>query len=315
MFNPNEAKTRKDLIDPALQRAGWNVNDPDQVGLEIPVDGTDPKAWAIIKTKLKRVKESSGIYNTPLPTGISDYVLYRPNGEIIAIVEAKRTSTDPRLAQAQAEFYVEQLEQRQSFRPFAFMTNGKDVYFLDAGNASKRLVAGFFTSSDLENQLFIRQNKQLLSQTLINTAITDRCYQQEAVRRVSQAFEEQNKRKALLVMATGTGKTRTIMSLIDLFLRTNQARNILFVADRDALVQQAIDEGFQKYLVNEPCERIFTSKINQTSRLYAVTIHTLNICFQSFSPAFFDLIIFDEAHRSIFNKWNEPLQALISDLR
>ncbi len=103
MFNPNEAKTRKELIDPALQKAGWDVNNPDQVGLEIPVDGSDPQAWAIIKTKLKRVKETGGIYDAPLPVGISDYVLYRPNGEIIAIVEAKRTSTDPRLAQAQNE--------------------------------------------------------------------------------------------------------------------------------------------------------------------------------------------------------------------
>src|SRR5436305_6659635 len=102
-------------------------------------------------------------------------------------------------------------------------------------------------------------------------------------------------------MATGTGKTRTVMSLIDLFLRTNQARHILFVADRDALVKQAMTDGFQKYLPSEPCERIFTGATNATSRLYAVTLQTLSMCFQAFTPGFFDLIIFDEAHRSIFN--------------
>ena len=308
MFNPDEAKTRKELIDPALHKAGWDVNNRDLVGLEIPVDGSDPQAWAARKTELAHVRESGAPYKKmELPTGISDYVLYRSNGEILAIVEAKRTSIDPRLAQTQAEFYVSELEKRQSFRPFAFMANGRDIYFLDAGSAHKRPVAGFFSRADLENLLFIRQNKLPLSKAPINTNIVNRIYQQEAIRRVCETFEQQNKRKALLVMATGTGKTRTVMALIDLFLRTNQARQVLFVADRDALVQQAITDDFEKFL-QEPCERIYTDKINQTSRLYAVTLQSLNLCFQSFTPAFFDLIIFDEAHRSIFNKWNEALQ-------
>ncbi len=227
---------------------------------------------------------------------------------MIAIVEAKRTSIDPRLAQTQAEYYITELEKRQSFRPFAFMTNGNDIYFLDAGNANKRLVPGFFSLDDLENLLYIRQNKLPLSQMSINTTITDRLYQHEAIKRVCESFEQLNKRKALLTMATGTGKTRTVMSLIDIFLRANQARHILFVADRDALVKQAIDDGFKKFLPQEPCERIFTDKIETTSRLYAATLQTLNICFQKFTPGFFDLIVFDEVHRSIFNKWNEVLQ-------
>ena len=189
MPHQNEASTRKELIDPALLKAGWDVNNHDQVGSEIPIDGFDPQAWAVI-----------------------------------------------------------------------------------------------------------------------NTTITDRLHQQEAIRRVCETFEQQNRRKALLVMATGTGKTRTVMSIIDIFLRTNQARNILFVADRDALVDQAITDGFKKFLPNEPCERIFTHAIDSTSRLYAVTLQTLNLCFQTFTPASFDLIIFDEVHRSIFNKWNEVLQ-------
>jgi type I restriction enzyme, R subunit len=308
VFRPNEARTRKELIDPALKKAGWDVNNHDQVGLEIPVDGFDPQAWDALKKELDRLRESGVPYQTELPVGISDYALYRPNGEILAIVEAKRTSIDPRLAQTQAEFYVTQLAKRQSFRPFAFMTNGNDIYFLDSGQANKRLVSGFFSPLDLENLLFMRQHRLPLSQASISQSITDRLYQQEAIRRVCEAFERQNRRKALLVMATGTGKTRTVMSLIDVFLRTNQARNILFVADRDALVQQAIDDGFKKHLPGEPYERIFTHAINTTSRLYAATLQTLNICFQEFTPGFFDLIIFDEVHRSIFNKWNEVLQ-------
>ena len=308
MPQPNEAKTRKELIDPAQKKAGWNVTNPDQVGLEIPIDGFDPKAWEALKEQINRIREIGGIYHFELPAGVSDYTLYRPNGEIIAIVEAKRTSIDPRLAQTQAEFYVTQLAKRQSFRPFAFMTNGNDFYFLDAGQANKRLVSGFFSAGDLENLLFIRQNQLPLSQASINTSITDRLYQQEAIRRVCEAFEQKKKRRALLVMATGTGKTRTVMSLIDLFLRTNQARHILFVADRDALVKQAMTDGLKKFLPDEPCERIFTRTTNAASRLYAVTLQTLSICFQALTPAFFDLIIFDEAHRSIFNKWNEVLQ-------
>jgi len=314
LSGPNEAKTRKELIDPALQKAGWDIDNPDKVGLEIPIDGTDAKAWAELKEKLDRIRESGGIYNIDLPPGVSDYALYRPNGEIIAVVEAKKTSIDPRLAQTQAEFYVSQIEKRQSFRPFAFMTNGRDIYFLDAGQANKRLVSGFFSSTDLENLLFIRQHRQPLSQIAINPSITDRLYQQEAVRRVCEAFEQKKKRKALLVMATGTGKTRTVMSIIDVFLRANQTQHILFVADRDALVQQALKDGFLKHLPNEPCERIFSHTINTTSRLYTVTLQTLNACFQSFTPAFFDLIIFDEVHRSIFNKWNEVLQYFDSRL-
>jgi len=305
--NPSEARTRIDLIEPALQRAGWDVHDPDQVGVEIPVDGFDPQAWKALEARLRRLRESGGIYDVQLPEGVSDYALYRPNGEIAAIVEAKRTSIDPRLAEAQAEFYVTELEKQQHFRPFAFMTNGHDVYFWDVGRANKRLVAGFFSPTDMENLLYLRENQALLSGVPISTAITNRTYQQEAIRRVCEAFER-GRRRALVVMATGTGKTRVAMSLVDVFLRADQARHILFVADRDALVEQARVEGFQDHVPSEPCTRIHTDEIDRTSRLYVVTLQTLSRCFEQFTPAFFDLIIFDEVHRSIFNKWNEVLE-------
>jgi len=304
--NPTEAKTRKELIDPALRKAGWDVNNPDQVGIEIPVDGFDPQAWKALEAKLNRLGEAGVPYEVELPKGVSDYVLYRPNGETIAVVEAKRTSVDPRLAEAQAQFYVTEIEKQQSFRPFAFMTNGYDIYFWDVGRANKRLVYGFFSPSDLDNLLYSRQNQTVLTEAPVNTAITDRVYQQEGIRRVCEAFE-QRKRKTLLVMATGTGKTRVAMSLVDIFLRTNQARRILFVADRDALVQQAETEGFHDHIPDEPCTRIYTHRIDKTNRLYVVTLQTLSKCFEQFTSGFFDLIIFDEVHRSIFNKWNEVL--------
>ena len=126
------------------------------------------------------------------------------------------------------------------------------------------------------------------------------------IRRVAEVFEH-GKRKALIVMATGTGKTRVAMSLVELFLRSNWARRILFVADRDALVDQALTEGFQAHIPDEPSTRIYSHHLDTANRLYVVTLQTLSNCFQQFTPAFFDLIIFDEVHRSIFNKWNEVL--------
>ena len=308
MSNPRERQTRKDLIDPALEKAGWGeVGESELIGIEIPVDGFDPEAWKVLEAKLRRLHDAGVPYDIELPKGVSDYVLYRPNGEIIAVVEAKRTSVDPRLAEAQTHFYVTEIEKQQSFRPFAFMTNGHDTYFWDVGRANKRLVSGFFSPADLDNLLYSRQNQTPLFGAPINMDITDRVYQQEAIRRVCEVFE-QGKRKALVVMATGTGKTRVAMSLVDIFLRTKQARHILFVADRDALVEQAKIEGFKAFVPDEPCARIHTYRIDKTNRLYVVTLQSLSKCFEQFTPAFFDLIIFDEVHRSIFNKWNEVLQ-------
>jgi type I restriction enzyme, R subunit len=284
-ISQSEAETRAQFIDVALEKAGWKLNDPHQVGEEIPVDGFDPAAWQALQKQIRRMSDEQGTY-VVLPAGISDYVLFRENGEVLAVVEAKRTTVDPRIAEAQASFYVREFEKRQSFRPFAFLTNGKEIYFWDVGNSERRQVQGFFSRTDLERLLFINQHKTPLIATPINPQITNRGYQIEAVRRISDAFER-GRRKALIVMATGTGKTRVAMSIVDLFLNSQQAQNILFVADRDALVTQAETEGF---------------------RLYVSTLQTLSNCFDQFSPAFFDLIIFDEVHRSIFNKWNEVLQ-------
>jgi type I restriction enzyme R subunit len=128
----------------------------------------------------------------------------------------------------------------------------------------------------------------------------------EAIRRVCEAFDR-GKRRALIVMATGTGKTRVATSLVDVLLRSNQARRVLFVADRDPLVQQALTDGFKQFLPDEPCTRIHSYNIERSNRLYVATLQTLSNCFQDFTPGFFDAIFFDEVHRSIFNKWNEVL--------
>lgn len=215
----------------------------------------------------------------------------------MAVVEAKRTSVDIRLAEAQARFYVEEIAKRQTVRPFAFMTNGTKTYFWDVGAAPKREVQGFFSRADLEAQLYMRQNALALSTTPVDAGIISRPYQHEAGRR-----------RTLLVMATGTGKTRTAMALVELFLDSNQARRVLFVADRDALVSQALEEGFHDHLPDEPAARLYGGREGRESRLFVVTLETLNGVFGEFTPAFFDLIIFDEVHRSIFNKWNDVVQ-------
>jgi len=283
----NEAQTRKEMIDPQLEHAGWYLRDHSKVKIEIPVDGYDAEPW----------------------NGVSDYCLYRENGEVLAVVEAKKTAVDVRLAEAQLTYYVTEIEKHQSFRPFGFLANGLEIHFVDVGIAHKREVFGFFTREDMENLLYIRQNAKPLSSIEINNTIVDRSYQHEAIRRVGEAFAN-GKRNALIVMATGTGKTRTTMGLIDVFMRSNQARRILFVADRDALVEQAKDDGFEKFIPSEPCTRLHSwdDPHARTQRLYAVTLQTLSNIFEQFSPAFFDLIVFDEVHRSIYNKFNEVLE-------
>jgi type I restriction enzyme R subunit len=281
----NEARTRLTLIDPALGKAGWRLDDRTQVRFEIPVDGYDAEPW----------------------NGVTDYCLYQPDGAVIAVVEAKRCSRNPREADEQLRHYVTEIAKRQPFAPFGFMTNGHNTHFWEVGLDNPRLVAGFFTPEDLQRQLFLRQNGQPLASTPINTRIVERPYQHEAIRRVAEAFAA-HKRRALLVMATGTGKTRTTMALIDLFLRAHQAQKVLFLADRDALVDQALTDGFKAHLPNEPRDRIYTYRVDKTKRLFVATEQTMSLCYTEFSPGFFDLIVFDEAHRSIFKRFTEVIE-------
>ncbi len=284
-FRISEAQTRYNYIDPQLEKAEWNLNDHTQVGFEIPVDGYD--------------KTTIG--------GITDYCLYRENGEVIAVVEAKRTCRDARVGKQQVFDYVAAIEKKQTFRPFAFMANGEDVFFWETDSGAERHVAGFFSRKNLERILFLKQNRLPLNAIQIKSSIIDRAYQVEAIRRISEAIEVKKRRKALLVMATGTGKTRTIMALIDVFLRARTAQQVLFLADRDALVDQALTDGFKAHLPHESRARIRTYKIDKTARVYVSTLQTLEMCYNQFTPADFDLIISDECHRSIYNKYTDVL--------
>ncbi|MEI6148105.1 MAG: DEAD/DEAH box helicase family protein [bacterium] len=288
-----EHETRGQLIDRQLELAGWRLDDRTQVRREVPADN------AVRYTSDIEYKAGSG--------GITDDCLYDEDGCVLSVVECKRTSRNPREGEEQLRLYVARVAKNQPFSPFGFMANGLTNWFWEVGLAHPRMVAGFFTRADLKRFRFIRQNRQPLAAEVINPAIVDRPYQHEAIRRVAEAFTA-GKRRALLVMATGTGKTRTAMGLIDIFLRTHWAQKILFVADRDALVEQALNDGFKAHLPHEPRVRIHTASIDQDKRLYVATLQTMARCFERFSPGFFDLIIFDEAHRSIFNRFTEVIE-------
>lgn len=197
----NENQTRKHHIDGQLTKAGWNLLDTAQVKFEVSASGGQDD-WF---------------------DGITDYSLYLPNGEIITVVEAKRQSRSPQTAREQAKLYAIAIERNQGFRPFVFLANGNEIWFWDTETETPREIAAFFTRSSLERLLAIKQNRQPLSETAISAEISGRTYQQEAIRRVAESFEA-GKRKALLVMATGTGKTRTSMGLIDLFFARNKRK-------------------------------------------------------------------------------------------
>jgi type I restriction enzyme R subunit len=285
MPGPTEAVTRATLINPQLERAGWNLSDHTQIAFEVPVSGYDKTPW----------------------NGFTDFCLYDTDGSVLAVIEAKKTARDAREGEEQLKQYITEIAKTQAFVPFGFMTNGLLHYFWDVGLAHPRSVSGFFSREDLKRLKFIRENRTPLADRAINTSIVDRAYQHEAIRRVAEAFTA-GKRRTLLVMATGTGKTRTTMGLVDLFLQTSWAQKILFLADRDALVEQALNDGFKVHLPNEPRMRVRTANIDATKRLFVATQQTMGVCYQRFSPGFFDLIIFDEAHRSIFNRFTEVIE-------
>ncbi|MFZ1322899.1 MAG: DEAD/DEAH box helicase family protein [Ignavibacteria bacterium] len=284
-YTVSEKETRYTLIDPMLTKAGWNLYDRTQVLFEIPTEN----------------------YDKTLINGFTDYCLYRENGEVLAVVEAKRTSRDARVGQQQVLDYVESIEKDQPFRPFAFMSNGHEIFFWDSEDSAERQVAGFFSRENLERLLFFKKNRKPVNEIKIKDSIVNRAYQIEAVRRTAEAIELKKKRKALIVMATGTGKTRTTMALIDVFIRSNNAQKILFLADRDTLVEQALTDGLKVHLPDEARARIRTYDINKTARVFVSTIQTLELCYNKFTPADFDLIISDECHRSIYNKFTDVL--------
>lgn len=291
----NERLTRKEIIDNRLKQAGWNVTDRTQVIEEFDI-------------QLTVVEEPTTPY---AGHQYSDYVLLGKDGKPLAVVEAKKTSVDAALGREQAKQYCYNIQSTQGVDlPFCFYTNGHDIYFWDLDNYPPKKVYGFPTRDDLERYSYIRKARKQLAGELINTKIAGRNYQIASIRAVMEAVEKR-KRKFLLVMATGTGKTRTCIALVDALMRAGWAERVLFLVDRIALRDQTL-EAFKEHLPNEPrWPKQGEKEIATDRRIYVSTYPTmLNIIRheeKSLNPHFFDLIVVDESHRSIYNTYQEIL--------
>lgn len=293
-----EHQTRKEVIDLALEASGWNVNDPTQVIEE----------FDIVTALSEGVAEPRSKYDGHQ---FSDYVLLGRNGKPLAVVEAKKTTKEAAIGREQAKQYCYNIQNQLGGElPFCFYTNGHDLYFWDLENAPPRKVVGFPTRDDLERFAYIRRNRKPLTQEFINTSIAGRDYQIRAIRSVLEGIE-QKKRDFLLVMATGTGKTRTCIALTDALMRAGHAEKVLFLVDRIALREQAL-AAFKEHMPNEPrWPNVGEKLIAKDRRVYVATYPTmLNIIrdeTQHLSPHFFDFIVVDESHRSIYNTFGEVL--------
>lgn len=281
----SEYETRKRYIDLELKLSGWDFNK--DVREEVKVEGMPNK---------------SGI-------GYVDYVLYGDNGKPLAIVEAKKVNKDPKVASHQAKLYADCIEKNYNQRPIIFYTNGFDIFIND--DFSERRVYGFYKKQELQLMIDRRLTRKSLNNIKIDENITNRYYQKEAIISVCEAFENKQ-RKTLLVCATGTGKTRTAISIVDVLSRHNWVKNILFLADRKSLVKQA-KNNFSKLLPNLALCNLLDSKDNpEEARMIFSTYPTIMNSIDEtkskdgkrlFTPGYFDLIIIDESHRSIYKKY------------
>lgn len=283
----SEFETRKQFIDLDLKIAGWD------------------------STNIREEVEVKGMPNTQ-EIGHVDYVLYGENGKPLAVVEAKRTSKDAKIGQQQAKLYADCLEKEYAQRPIIYYTNGKEIYMWDDLSYPERKVSGFYTQDELQLLIKRRDSKENLGHIFIANDIANRPYQLEAVKKVCESFEQKH-RRALIVMATGTGKTRTAISLVDVLTSKNWVQNVLFLADRTELVKQA-EKNFKKLLPDMSCCNLLSSKDRdpEESRIIFSTYQTMINCIDKmknkngitlFTPGHFDLIIIDEAHRSIYKKY------------
>lgn len=294
-----EAITRTEIIDKKLLDAGWDVTDRAKVSEEFLIN--------VYKNE-NGVHEPTSSYKS---NEFSDYVLLGNNGQPLAVIEAKESSKDAELGREQAKQYCYNIKNENGGElPFCFYTNGHDIFFWDLENHPPRKVIGFPNLDDLERFQYIRKNKKKLSYEFINTDIAGRDYQIKAIRSVLEGIEQKH-REFLLVMATGTGKTRTCIALTDALMRGSHVERVLFLVDRIALREQALD-AFKEHLPDEPrWPNVGEKLITKNRRIYISTYPTmLNIVRgeeQTLSPHFFDLIIIDESHRSIYNTYREVL--------
>lgn len=275
-----EAQTRLGLIDQQLAHAGWSRN--------------------------RRTLIEEFVLKTAEPNGSSsgeqfaDYVLLGSDGKPIAVVEAKRSSRDELAGKRQAADYADAINSKFGVDPFIFLTNGKEIQFWDRERYAPRKISGFYTRDDLERLRHQRQFAQSLSGVTINANVAGRDYQNEAIRRVTEGIDTA-KRKFLLVMATGTGKTRTTIALVDTLLRSKRVQRVLFLADRRELVRQAMSE-FKSHLPNESLARI---EFGETSgaRIQFSTYPSMMQVYSRLSVGYYDLIVADESHRSIYQRY------------
>jgi type I restriction enzyme R subunit len=284
----SEAETRDYFIDLLLKEAGWSLNGPDD--LEFEVQGMPA-----------RDGRNDG-------RGFVDYVLWGDDGKPLGLVEAKRTRKDSRIGQQQAKLYADCLEKRYGQRPVIFTSNGYEHWIWDDAFYPPRPVQGFYKKDELELLIQRRTTRRPLAPAEINEAIVERYYQTRAIRKITEAFEQDNERKALLVMATGAGKTRTVIALCDLLMRCNWVKRVLFLADRRALVRQAV-RAFAKHLPGSSPVNLVTEKETE-GRVFVSTYPTMmglidetSDGLRRFGPGHFDLVVIDEAHRSVYKKY------------
>jgi type I restriction enzyme, R subunit len=281
----DEAKTRELIIDLLLKEAGWPLDKPED--REYPVTGIP----------------------TPSGKGAVDYVLWGDNGKPLALVEAKRTKKSSQAGQEQARYYANALEAATGQRPVIFYTNGYETWLWDDERGyPPRKVLGFYTKDELELLIQRRASRQALKGVGINDEIVGRNYQVRAIRRIGETFDQQMRRAALLVMATGTGKTRVSIALVDQLIRAGWVKRVLFLADRQALVTQTVG-AFKAHLGNVPVVNLLTER-ETDARVYVCTHQTmLGLINETkdgkrrFGPGYFDLVIIDEAHRSVYQKY------------
>lgn len=291
--NYNEAETRHFIIDQYLKEMGWLLTDSRD--REYSVSGMPISS------------------HNPMGNGFVDYVLWGDDGKPLAVVEAKRTTADVQQGKRQAELYADCLQQDPRFggrRPLIYFTNGYEIFFWDDLSYTPRKVQGFLSKDEMQRLIDRRDLAQALNSIEIDTHIAGfkRPYQQQAIRAVCEQFDQQRRRKALLVMATGTGKTRTIIGLVDILMRAGWVKNVLFLADRNALVTQAKKE-FSKLLPKCSPEILSGATTTLKGRLYLSTYPTMMNLLSDppdsrlFGVGHFDLVIVDEAHRSVYKKY------------
>ena len=283
----NEEETRRRLIDTQLADAGWKVapsgQSTNEVGQEVEV---------------KHQPTESGI-------GRADYVLYDGNGKPLAVVEAKKTATDPEVGRTQAKCYADGLQQEHGQRPVIFYTNGFDIWIWDdASHWPPRKLYGFYSKDSLQFLIRQRSTRKDLTKIIPHKDIAGRFYQIEAVTRVLERFQKRQQ-KALLVQATGTGKTRVAISICDALNGAGWMKRVLFLCDRRELRKQA-HNTFKRFLPDMPRVYVSSRTFEQREhRIYLATYPAMMKCFQTFDPGFFDLIVADESHRSIYNRYRD----------